>query len=131
MAANLDRAETSLTAVSDIAYIRGIDSSGNSVRISKADLASVLGGQINEIRVTNLGYGSDFNNCTVKAKHISFYVVPSGAANKPEESWVDGYVIAFGWTNDMYFTQFALGKTGLYYRNHSKSSGFDESWIKL
>lgn len=44
MAANLDRAETSLTAVSDIAYIRGIDGSGNSVRISKADLASVLGG---------------------------------------------------------------------------------------
>lgn len=43
MAANLDRAETSLTAVSDIAYIRGIDGSGNSVRISKADLASVLG----------------------------------------------------------------------------------------
>lgn len=44
MAANLDRAETSLTAVSDVAYLRGIDSSGNSVRISKADLASVLGG---------------------------------------------------------------------------------------
>lgn len=44
MAANLDRAETSLTAVSDIAYVRAIDSSGNSVRISKADLASVLGG---------------------------------------------------------------------------------------
>ena len=43
MAANLDRAESALTAVSDIAYIRGIDSSGNSVRISKADLASVLG----------------------------------------------------------------------------------------
>jgi hypothetical protein len=43
MAANLDRAETSLTAVSDIAYIRGIDGSGNSVRISKADLANVLG----------------------------------------------------------------------------------------
>ncbi len=44
MAANLDKAESSLTAVSDIAYIRGIDGSGNSVRISKADLASVLGG---------------------------------------------------------------------------------------
>lgn len=43
MAANLDRAETSLTAVSNIAYVRAIDSSGNSVRISKADLASVLG----------------------------------------------------------------------------------------
>ena len=43
MAANLDRAESALTAVSDIAYVRAIDSSGNSVRISKADLASVLG----------------------------------------------------------------------------------------
>lgn len=44
MAANLDKAESSLTTVSDLSYIRGIDSSGNSVKISKSDLASVLGG---------------------------------------------------------------------------------------
>lgn len=43
MAANLDKAESALTTVSDLSFIRGIDSSGNSVKISKADLASVLG----------------------------------------------------------------------------------------
>lgn len=43
MAANLDKAESSLTTVSDLSFIRGIDSSGNSVKISKTDLASVLG----------------------------------------------------------------------------------------
>ena len=43
MAANLDKAESSLTTVSDLAYIRGVDASGNSVKISKSDLASVLG----------------------------------------------------------------------------------------
>ena len=43
MAANLDKAESALTTVSDLAYIRGVDASGNSVKISKSDLASVLG----------------------------------------------------------------------------------------
>ena len=56
MAANLDKAESSLTVVSDIAYLRGIDSSGNSVRISKTDLASVLG--VNNVYTFNLAPGS-------------------------------------------------------------------------
>lgn len=43
MAANLDKSESSLSSVSDVAYVRGLDSSGNSVKISKSDLASVLG----------------------------------------------------------------------------------------
>lgn len=52
MAANLDKAESSLSSVSDLAYIRGIDASGNSVKISKADLASVLGAMANNGWVT-------------------------------------------------------------------------------
>jgi len=43
MAANLDKSENSLTTVSTLTYLRGIDASGNSVKISTSDLASVLG----------------------------------------------------------------------------------------
>jgi hypothetical protein len=75
MAANLDKAETSLTAVSDIAYIRGIDGSGNSVRISKADLASVLGGS-QECTI------SDFNTF-LNESTIYFFVTSGNETNIP------------------------------------------------
>ncbi len=43
MAANLDKSENALTNVTTVTYVRGIDASGNSVKISTANLASVLG----------------------------------------------------------------------------------------
>ena len=43
MAANLDKAENQLSQVSDFAYLRAVDGSGNSVQISKANIASILG----------------------------------------------------------------------------------------
>ncbi len=51
MAANLDKAENTLTEVSTVSYIRGIDANGNSVRISTSNLASILG-------VTSDAFGS-------------------------------------------------------------------------
>lgn len=77
MAANLDRAESALTAVSDIAYIRGIDSSGNSVRISKADLASVLGASHSQTAIKNLA--------SLQGK-IGVYVILSSDTNIPVAS---------------------------------------------
>lgn len=44
MATNLDKSENTLTEVQSVSFVRGIDGSGNSVRISAANLASVLGG---------------------------------------------------------------------------------------
>ncbi len=95
-----------------------------------SSLASVLGVQIKTVGSTNLNYNSDFNNCTASPNCVSFYIVPSGAANKPDSSWLDGFVITFGWINDNYFMQFAFGKTGIYYRAYIKSTGF-ESWVRL
>lgn len=77
MAANLDKAESSLTAVSDIAYLRGIDSSGNSVRISKADLASVLGGIYIELQNEAL----DLNS--VRSNRVIFINNQSLVSNRP------------------------------------------------
>lgn len=41
-----DKREDQLTTASDMAYVRALDSNGNSIRISKADLASVVAGLI-------------------------------------------------------------------------------------
>ena len=43
MATNLDKSENTLTEVQSVSFVRGIDGGGNSVRISAANLALVLG----------------------------------------------------------------------------------------
>lgn len=58
MAANLDKSENSLTSVSTLTYLRGIDASGNSVKISTSDLASVLGEGAN----FNVSFSGDLND---------------------------------------------------------------------
>ena len=45
MATNLDKSENTLTEVQSVSFVRGIDGGGNSVRISAANLALVLGAQ--------------------------------------------------------------------------------------
>ena len=72
MAANLDKAESSLTTVSDVAFVRAVDASGNSVKISKSDLASVL------------GVGGEMKDLTTRANEIlggSYFAVGVDAAN--------------------------------------------------
>lgn len=41
-----DIKENEMSTASDCAYVRALDSNGNSIRISKSDLASVVGGLI-------------------------------------------------------------------------------------
>lgn len=50
MAANLDKAENQLSQVSDFAYLRAVDGSGNSVQISKANIATILGNHAQILR---------------------------------------------------------------------------------
>ena len=47
--------EDQLAIKSDAPYIRGLDASGNPIRISKADLASVVGGLIGRVGKNQLG----------------------------------------------------------------------------
>lgn len=121
MAANLDRAETSLTAVSDIAYIRGIDGSGNSVRISKADLANVLG-----VYVVVPGTGTiDLNEQTTPGH---YFIRDSAVINAPHTSWGFLFVLS---SNQGYFAQFWLpdNEDKIYYRR--KPSGSWTNWLTI
>ena len=106
MAANLDKAESSLTAVSDVAYIRAVDSSGNSVRISKADLASVLGVVSKVSCVANISAPSDLNNAT----DIGSFVC-SNNVNTPTGTGGFGLLIVFKRNADIVQVFFPTGGT--------------------
>lgn len=65
-----DVKESALSTASDCAYVRALDSNGNSIRISKADLASVVGGLLASKKLYpfmlrgTLQTPTDFNNIT-------------------------------------------------------------------
>lgn len=50
-----DIKENEMSTASDCAYVRALDSNGNSIRISKADLASVVGGLLPNSSIENKG----------------------------------------------------------------------------
>lgn len=50
-----DVKESALSTANDFAYVRALDSNGNSIRISKADLTSVLEGLLPVANINNRG----------------------------------------------------------------------------
>lgn len=75
-----DVKESALSTASDCAYVRALDSNGNSIRISKADLASVVGGLLgtdNMFRYTGDNPKTlDFNE--IKTNGIYFFTNDDG-----------------------------------------------------
>lgn len=65
-----DVKESALSTANDCAYVRALDSNGNSIRISKSDLASVVGGLLSNAipksvdigKVVSSNYDNDLNN---------------------------------------------------------------------
>ena len=147
MAANLDKAESSLSSVSDVAYLRAIDASGNSVKISKADLASVLGGEFsiaNSTAKQMLAYGfvpeylvdealyDDFNSYTA---HGIFAIQNAyDKANAPSNDGNvinHGFLMNFAWekvrSTHIFFS--AYPKMAIYMRRFDGDSW--SPWIKF
>lgn len=75
-----DKKENELTSKSDFAYVRALDSAGNSIRISKADLVSVVEGLMqsrkDEVRIAYY----DSNNNLATADWTSSVSNPIGVA---------------------------------------------------
>jgi hypothetical protein len=79
MAANLDKAESALTTVSDVAFVRAVDASGNSVKISKSDLASVLGVPfIKNVTITDMNSSDCMDNIISAFKTSEVSNLPDG-----------------------------------------------------
>ena len=106
MATNLDKSENTLTEVQSVSFVRGIDGSGNSVRISAANLASVLGAFGGVSQVVNVPPNSNMDSLTT----LSFYNINNASqvetiGNLPVIS--TGRMIAFpigGVCLQVYFT---------------------------
>lgn len=80
-----DVKESALSAKSDFAYVRALDSSGNSIRISKSDLTSVIGNVIGINKFLKMDSGiliSDFNDYTTPLT-IAFNSSSSTFSNGP------------------------------------------------
>lgn len=56
-----DKKENELTSANNFKWVRALDSNGNSIRISKSDLVSVLEGLINPYKIINRFYATDDN----------------------------------------------------------------------
>lgn len=126
MAANLDKAESSLSSVSDVAYLRALDSSGNSVKISKADLASVLGDKLMPIR--HLGFTGDCNDIV----DWGWYRITSGVTNAPGIG-ANSWLLCLPHTNpSSYVTQwiFPRGVGDRMYRRE-KAAGTWSDWAYI
>ena len=98
--------EDQLAIKSDAPYIRGLDATGNPIRISKADLASVVGGllktsgMLNFLKSNEVEISQDTDLDTIK----SFGIYSTGSlrsiVNRPSDS--NGYraiIIVFGYMN--------------------------------
>ena len=56
-----DRKENELTKANNFEYVRALDSNGNSIKISKSDLVSVLEGLINPYKIRKRFAATDDN----------------------------------------------------------------------
>lgn len=84
-----DMKESALTQQSDCKWVRALDSNGNSILISKEDLASVVGGLIGVI----LGCGASFVIKTVA--HWPVFIQPWSVLLSFAVCTVTG--VFFGW----------------------------------
>lgn len=98
--------EDQLAIKSDAPYIRGLDATGNPIRISKADLASVVGGllktsgMLNFLKSTEVEISQDTDLDTIK----SFGIYSTGSltymVNRPSDSNGNrAIIIVFGYMN--------------------------------
>ena len=86
-----DKQESALTQQSDCKWVRALDANGNSIRISKEDLAAVVGGLIT--RIPKLG--NPLKEGYIKKASFS----PENALKKIEISKANGVVLVVAYHN--------------------------------
>lgn len=123
-----DKKLSSVSAVSDMNYVYAETSSGETVKISKADLASVVAGLIGFnlsqlfIPRTGLSTNSNLDNVTT----VGMYRISGGATNSPV---TNGFLLVFFQNSTC--LQFCVSSTAseLYMRIKWTTSWFD--WVKV
>lgn len=127
-----DVKESALSTASDCAYVRALDSNGNSIRISKADLASVVGGLLSSLKMYPFMYHgvcSDFNNAT----EIGYYHVSSIATNNiPNGAYGYGTLLVVGNTDNLITQLYIVDYQGkIYKRNRGTGANDWRDWYEF
>lgn len=125
-----DVKESALTQQSDCKWVRALDANGNSIRISKEDLAAVVGGLLEIDMSWFRGRGSsasslhDFNDA-----ECGTYTINSACSNRPEQAY--GVLLPF--VDPTYYRcQIFISSTGnFYYRTRNESESGWNSWYKV
>lgn len=117
-----DKQESALTQQSDCKWVRALDANGNSIRISKEDLAAVVGGLL-KFNLPIKGFLTDYNRL------VPGIWDPYNAANTPiPEVNKSGNMIAFPHPSD-------INKVGLiFYIRYNLESlivGYEGQWKKV
>lgn len=124
-----DRQESALDTMSDCAWVRALDASGNSIRISKADLVELVRANMpvvtynangimashlfNQLKVRNLPYSLGRNNCCKigelgKSKSDSFTLLLTGASHYGVPAT---YIVEYGGSEDVIYSILCSPKT--------------------
>lgn len=105
-----DKREDQLTSASDMAYVRALDSSGNSIRIAKADLIGLMERSMQSVKSAVWVACRDSNNSLICTPWENWYLGRTGA---------EGVVVMEGSHRIMV----ALDEANLYWSSKTGSGG--------
>lgn len=134
-----DVKESALTQQSDCKWVRALDANGNSIRISKEDLASVVGGLLDSKQLypfMDRGIVTDFNAVT----KAGMYLIGDYYRNYPgnpgiQYGTLEVYISTdFGNKNTVFVTQIAsdmYDQYKMYRRTFTVGNGESVEWIEV
>ena len=124
-----DVKESAMAQKNDCKWVLALDSNGNSILISKEDLASVVGGLLNPLFIFKeaLATGTDLN--TVKTAGI--YRLTGSYPNAPfTQSWGCLIVLPISYGAD--YIQIAVESTSQYFEIYTRNDvSNSSSWKKI
>ena len=126
-----DVKESALTQKSDCKWVRALDANGNSIRISKEDLASVVGGLFSSGKMWSFPSkdNTTLDDCN-NARDGVYRNFPS-TKNMPREfSSNEGAVIVARPVNNLISVQECYFQNGDFYTRVEWGTGLWSSWIK-
>ena len=91
-----DVKESALTQQSDCKWVRALDANGNSIRISKEDLASVVGGLLSSLKLYPFMFRGDCNDFNDATDNGYYQVSSSSTPSLPKGAYGYGTLVVIG-----------------------------------
>lgn len=123
-----DKKLNSVSPVTDAAYVYAETSNGDTVKISKADLASVVAGNLPYFRRNAIENG-DFNTFTFDGCYL-FGAPSENFSNRPIASSMEGMLIVIN-SFQTHIVQIYIDIQGCVYHFRTCYGGSWRNWVKI